>query len=609
MSSQDLSRRTALKLAAGAAGVAGIYTIYPGRRAFAAATEYNLAVETGRITVDGISSNAKMIGGSVPAPTLRWREGEEVVIYATNRMNEPTSIHWHGLLLAGVMDGAPGFNGFVAIAPGETYTYRFQIRQSGTYWYHSHSAMQEQMGMYGAIVIAPKEPETTAADRDYVVVLSDHTREDPRRVFANLKADAGYYNRGKRTLMDFFRDSKRDGLDATVKDRQDWADMRMDPTDLADVTGYSFLVNGKGPKDNWTGLFKPGERVRLRIINASAMSFFDVRIPGLPMTVLSADGQNVQPARVDEFRFGIGETYDVMVLPREDRAYTLFAEPIDRSGYARATLAPREGMQGEVPPMRPRTILTMEDMGMAHGGMAGMDHGSMKDGASRAMDHSKMGHGAPAAAPADAAKMDHSKMDHSKMEQPKPSAAPMAGMDHSKMGHAMPGKPATAAMPDRAVGWGDAGTLPGEKALSYADLRSARKATDLRPPTHEIEVRLNGIMERYMWNINGKPFGQEDAIRVAYGDRVRIKYVNTTMMAHPMHLHGMFVELENGQTDRMPRKHVTIVPPGKEVSVILTADEPGEWPFHCHLLYHMEAGMMTRFIVGPKNQAKKGEGK
>ncbi|HMP07723.1 MAG TPA: multicopper oxidase domain-containing protein, partial [Lacipirellulaceae bacterium] len=373
--------------------------------------------------------------------------------------------------------------------------------------------------------------------------------------------------------LDFFRDAKRDGLDATIKDRKEWGDMRMDPTDLADVTGYAFLVNGKGPADNWTGLFKPGERVRLRIINASAMSFFDVRIPGLPMTILSADGQNVQPVRVDEFRFGVGETYDVMVLPREDRAYTLFAEPIDRSGYARATLAPREGMQGEIPALRPRTILTMEDMGMAHGGMAGMDHSKMGSAPMAGMDHSKMG------------------------------SAPMAGMDHSKMGQTMPSS-ATAATPDRAVGWGDAGTRPGEKALSYADLRSARKATDVRPPTHEIEVRLNGIMERYMWNINGKPFGQEDAIRVAYGDRVRIKYINTTMMAH-----GMFVELENGQTERMPRKHVTVVPPGKEVSVVVTADEPGEWPFHCHLLYHMEAGMMTRFIVGPKQQAKTEAGK
>jgi CopA family copper-resistance protein len=596
---RKLHRRDALKLIGAGAGAAGIYAVYPGRRAFAADSTYELVVEQGRIVIDGISSNAKTMGGSVPAPTLRWREGEEVVIHATNRLREPTSIHWHGLLLAGVMDGAPGFNGFVAIGPGQTYTYRLRLRQSGTYWYHSHSAMQEQMGMYGAIVIAPKEGES-AADRDYVVVLSDHTREDPRRVFANLKADAGHYNRGKRTVMDFFRDANRDGFNQTMKDRAEWGEMRMDPTDLADVTGYQFLVNGKGPQDNWTGLFTPGERVRLRIINASAMSFFDVRIPGLPMTILSADGQNVQPVRVEEFRFGIGETYDVMVLPREDKAYTLFAEPIDRSGYARATLAPRQGMQGEIPKLRPRTILTMEDMGMAHGGMDHSGHGAASGGG--AMDHGKMGHGAPATAPADA-KMDHSKMDHSRMDHSKPSAAPMPGMDHSKMGHAMPGKSAAAA-PDRAIGWGDAGTLPGEKALTYADLRSARKATDLRTPTQEIEVRLNGIMERYMWNINGRPFGHDEAIRVRYGERVRIKYVNTTMMAHPMHLHGMFVELENGQTDRMPRKHVTIVPPGKEVSVILTADEPGEWPFHCHLLYHMEAGMMTRFIVGPKDERK-----
>ncbi|MGE0155268.1 MAG: copper resistance system multicopper oxidase [Reyranellaceae bacterium] len=604
-----LQRRDALKLIGAGAGAAGIYAVYPGRRAFAGVSTFELAVEQGRIVIDGVSSNARFMGGSVPAPILRWREGEEVVIHATNRMDQPTSIHWHGLLLAGVMDGAPGFNGFVAIQPGETYTYRFQLRQAGTYWYHSHSAMQEQMGMYGAIVIAPRDGEKAKADRDYVVVLSDHTREDPRRVFANLKADPGYYNRGKRTLMDFFRDTGRDGFNRTMRDRADWAEMRMDPTDLADVTGYQFLVNGKGPKDNWTGLFAPGERLRLRIINASAMSFFDVRIPGLPMTILSADGQDVQPVRVDEFRFGVGETYDVMVMPREDRAYTFFAEPIDRSGYARATLAPRAGMEGEIPALRPRTILTMADMGMAHGGMGhgGMDHGSMDHGATghSATGHGAMGHGATghgAMGHGSGGGMDHSKMDHSKMDH---SRMGHGGMQQGGMQHGMPASPPkSSAPPDRAVGWGDAGTRPGEKALSYADLRSARKNDDPRAPTQEIEVRLNGIMERYMWNINGRPFGHDEAIRVRYGERVRIRYVNTTMMAHPMHLHGMFVELENGQGERMPRKHVTIVPPGQEVSVILTADEPGEWPFHCHLLYHMEAGMMTRFVVGPKDERK-----
>jgi len=571
---QGLSRRDALKLAGVAAGAAGFAAVYPGRRSFATATRtFELAIETGRITVDGISSDAILMGGSVPAPTLHWQEGEEVVIHATNRLDEPSSIHWHGILLPGSMDGAPGFNGFLPILPGETFTYRFRLRQSGTYWYHSHSGAQEQAGMYGAIVIAPSGREPVRADRDYVVVLSDHTRERPMRVLANLKADPGYYNRGKRTLIDFFRDASRDGLGPTVRDRLDWGEMRMDPTDLADVTGYAFLVNGRGPEDNWTGLFSPGERVRLRFINASAMSFFDVRIPDLKMTVIAADGQNVQPVPVDEFRFGVGETYDVVVLPREEKAFTIFAESIDRSGFARATLAPRPGMLGPIPAQRPRTILSMADMGMAH---EGMDHGGMGHG-------SMAGHGGTGNTGAGRGTM----------------AQGMAGMDHSAMGHG--GMIAGAGEADRRpFGWADAATPPGQKALSYADLRSAIPAGDTREPSVEIEVRLTGIMERYMWSLNGRPFGKDEPIRVAYGDRVRMKFVNTTMMAHPMHLHGMFMELENGQDDRKPRKHVVVVPPGETVSVVLTADEPGDWPFHCHLLYHMESGMMTRFVVAPR---------
>jgi CopA family copper-resistance protein len=565
-SGHGISRRGALRLA----GAAGVFAVYPGRASFAsAAKEYALAVEAGRIVVDGIASNAMLMGGSVSAPTLRWREGEEVTIHATNRLGEPTSIHWHGLLLPGVMDGAPGFNAFVPIAPGETFTYRFKLRQNGTYWYHSHSGLQEQAGMYGAIVIEPQGRDPVRADRGYVVVLSDHTSEDPMRVMSKLKANPGYYNRGKRTLLDFFRDARADGFNAALKDRLEWGEMRMDPTDLADVTGYAFLVNGRGPQDNWTALFKPGERVRLRFINASAMSFFDVRIPGLPMTVVAADGQNVQPVRVDEFRFGVGETYDVVVLPREDRAFTIFAEPIDRSGFARATLAPREGMEGPIPEQRPRAILSMADMGMAHAGM----------------DHSAVGQGATGPGGAMAG------MDHSKMAMP--------GMDHSAMGHgAMPSTKGAGGQ--RPFGWADAATPPGTKALAYADLRSAAKNADAREARQEIEVRLTGIMDRYMWNLNGRPFGKEEPIRVNYGDRVRIKFVNETMMAHPMHLHGMFVEVENGQTDRRPLKHVVVVPPGQTVSVLLTADEPGDWPFHCHLMYHMAAGMMTRFVVGPK---------
>ena len=560
---ENLTRRGVLKLGA-AAGVAGSVWIYPGRRSFATADrELDLGIERTRITVDGVTSDAIAIGGSVPAPTLRWREGEEVVIHVTNRLDEPTSIHWHGLLLAGVMDGAPGFNGFSAIEPGDTYTYRFRLRQSGTYWYHSHSGMQEQAGMYGAIVIDPSEREPIRYDRDYVVVLSDHTQENPMRVYRNLKADSEYYNQGRRTLFDFFDDADRDGFGAAFRNRLDWGEMRMDPTDLADVTGYAFLVNGKGPQDNWTALFTPGDRVRLRIINASAMSFFDVRIPDLPMTVVAADGQYVVPVPVDEFRFGVGETYDVIVHPRDDRAYTLFAEPIDRSGYARATLATRPGVAGEIPPQRPRTILTMADMGMAHGDM---DHGGM----------------------------DHGAMD---------GRASPDGIDHAAMGHVMPTADGPIAMDGddgRPLGWADASTPPGARALSYNDLRSLSANPDLREPTREIELQLTGIMERYIWTLDGERFGDGDPVRVSYGDRVRLRFVNRTMMAHPMHLHGMFMELENGQTDRRPLKHVVMVPPGRTASVVLTADEPGDWPFHCHLLYHMAAGMMTRFIVEPQ---------
>ena len=553
-----MDRRTFLKMAA-AAGVAGAGLVYPGRRSFAAVSRnFDLNVEATRITVDGSTSPALAIGGSVPGPVLRWKEGEEVIIRVTNRLPEPTSIHWHGLLLAGTMDGSPGFNGFVAIDPGETYTYRFVLRQAGTYWYHSHSGGQEQSGMYGAIIIEPAAGEKIPADRDYVMLLSDHTSEHPDAILRRLKANPEAYVRAPRTIIDFFRDSVRDGIGATLEDRKMWAEMRMSPTDLSDVSGYQFLMNGRGASDNWTGLFKPGERIRLRFINGSAMTFFDIRIPELKMTVIAADGQDVISVPVDEFRIGIGETYDVLLNPKADRAYTIMAEPIDRSGYVRGTLAPREGMESAIPPQRPRTLLSMADMGS----MEGMDHGSMPGMAG--MDHSAM-----------------------------------AGMDHSKMpGMAMAPGSAVAARKDAPlVGWDEAGTPSGQRALRYEDLKSLVPGRDTREPTQEIRIVLDGQMNRYNWTLNGRRFDQAAPIRVRYNERVRIRYVNTTMMAHPMHLHGMFVELENGQTTRRPRKHVVIVRPGREASVILTANEPGDWPFHCHLMYHMNAGMMTRFVV------------
>ncbi len=559
-----LTRRGALKLAA-AAGAAGVVSVYPGRRLMANVDrDLDLAVAPRRIVVDGKEGDALAIGGSVPGPMLRWREGEEVVVRVTNRLSESTSIHWHGLLIDGYMDGAPGFNGFQPIQPGETFTYHFKLRQAGTYWYHSHSGMQEQAGMYGAIVIDPLDPDPVRVDRDYVVVLSDHTNEAPLTVLRNLKASPEYYNRGRRTLVDFFRDIGRRGLSATVNDRLEWAGMRMDPTDLADVTGYDFLVNGKGPEDNWTGLFEPGERVRLRFVNASAMSIFDVAIPGLPMTVIAADGQYVVPTKVDEFRFGVGETYDVIVRPTAAEAYTVMAEPIDRSGYARGTLAPKVGMAGAIPPRRPRATLSMADM---PAGAAGMDHGAMMAGGA------SMGDGAMAA--------------HD-------------GMSRMSMG----GEEGMGAMPAAGdaspVGWDQAGTPPGARRLVYADLKALKPSGDQRPPSREIEVKLTGIMDRYIWTLNGRKFGNEDVIRVTEGERVRLRFVNDTMMAHPMHLHGMFMELDNGRTERRPKKHVIVVPPGKTASALVTADEVGEWPFHCHLVYHMAAGMMTRFVVEPK---------
>jgi FtsP/CotA-like multicopper oxidase with cupredoxin domain len=530
--------------------------------ASAHAGEYRLTIDRQTVNVTGKPVQSLTINGQVPGPTLRFKEGEDVTIHVTNRLREDTSVHWHGLLLPGQMDGVPGLNGYPGIKPGQTYTYRFKIRQAGTYWYHSHSGTQEQAGLYGALVIDPAAPDVVQATRDYVVVLSDFTSEDSDEVLRNLKNDAGYYNYGKRTLGDFFDDARRDGFWGALRDRLDWGDMRMDPTDLSDVSGYTFLVNGKSPTQNWSGLFTPGERVRLRFINASAMSYFDVRIPGLKMIVIQADGQNVQPVPVDEFRIAVAETYDVIVVP-QDTAYTIMAEPIDRSGYARGTLAPREGMSAPIPPLRPRTVLNMSDMGMAHdmNDMKGMDHGS------GGMGH--MNHGG-----------DMKGGDHGGMH----------GTDHG----GKPEQPSSG--PPR--GWADAGTPPGMKALRYADLKSLLPQKDTRPAAREIVVRLGGNMERYIWTLNGRKASEADPIELHYGERVKLTFVNESMMAHPMHLHGMFVQLVNGQpADRLPNKHVVNVAPGSSYSAMLTADEPGEWAFHCHLLYHMNSGMMTKVVV------------
>lgn len=493
--------------------------------AYAKTSEYNLTIERLPVNITGKPIPKVTVNGGIPAPTLRFTEGDEALIHVTNKMDVATSIHWHGLLLPGEMDGVPSFNKFPGIMPGETFTYHFPIKQTGTYWYHAHSAGQEQDGLYGSIIAAPKK-ETTKAERDYVVVLSDFTEEESDEVMANLKMSSDYYGTARRTLGDFLSDVDSKGWDKAWKDAKDWGQMRMMMTDLADVTGYTFLVNGKSPQQNWTGLFKPGERVRLRFINASAMSFFDVRIPGLKMSVVQSDGQDIEPVAVDEFRFAPAETYDVIVTPKDNKAYTIAAEPIDRTGFAIGTLATSIGQQGEIPKQRERALLRMGDM-------------------------------------------------------------PMEDMGDMEMTPA-----------DMKSGWAETGTPEGDKALSYADLRYAGIQKDTRQPERTIDVKLGGNMERYIWTINGKKFSEAEPIKLRYSEHVRLTFTNETMMAHPMHLHGMFVQLENGQpAEKLPNKHTVIVPPAGTYSVLVTADAAGEWAFHCHLLYHMMSGMMRKVVV------------
>lgn len=544
-------------------------------------TEFNLEIGRTPANFTGAARMATTVNGSIPAPILRWREGDTVTLRVTNRLDEDTSIHWHGILLPTGMDGVPGLS-FPGIRPGETFTYRFQVRQSGTYWYHSHSGFQEQTGLYGAIVIEPRRADPVRAERDHVVLLSDWTDEDPMSVFRKLKVMPDYYNYIQPTVDNLIDDARKQGWASTLGERLMWQQMRMNQTDLADVSGatYTYLANGKSPAGNWTGLFKPGERVRLRFINGSAMTYFDVRIPGLKMTVVAADGLPVRPVEVDEFRIAVAETYDVIVEPAEDRAYTIFSQAMDRSGYARATLAPREGMQAEVPALDPAQVLTMMDMGMAHD-MPGMDHGAAgQQGA--AMDHGAMGG------------MDHAAMGHGSSEA-------SGGMVEVRHPYPAEHGPANSMLPDivttrlddPGVGLRD----NGRKVLTYADLRSMVEPEDNRAPTREIELHLTGNMDRYMWSFNGLKFSQAKPIVLKYGERVRFVLVNDTMMTYPIHLHGLWSDLESPDGNFQVRKHTISLNPAQRISYRVSADARGNWAYHCHLLYHMEAGMFRAVVV------------
>ena len=600
----------------------------------AAIKEYHLNINEQQVNVTGNPLKRITVNGKFTAPLLEFEEGDEAVIHVHNQLkNQDTSLHWHGLLLPGLMDGVPGFNNFKGIAPNGDFVYRFKVKQNGTYWYHAHSKGQEQDGLYGPLVIYPKGKIPVAAhektDRDYVVMLSDFHNSSSDSILKNLKKSAEYYQNRRETVSDVWKQVKAQGLKATWQDRSMWNQMRMLKTDMSDVTGYTFLVNGKTPEQNWTGNFKAGDKVRLRFINASAMSFFDVRIPNLKMTVVSADGQPVKPVAIDEFRIGTAETYDVIVEPTQSN-YQIEAESIDRSGFAIGTLHD-ENTQAvgpvQIPASRPRALLTMDDMGMSHGGKSDQHAGhqmtmqhdmssmpEMKKETSQAnhdhtmmkMDHDMKG----MSSDGHDHSMMHMKHDMSAMPEMNHDMQAMSSSEHDhammNMSHEKPAQSENKRKKDEPVyGWANASTPVGMKALQYSDLQSLTPQPDTRASERELVIRLGGNMERYIWTINGKKFSDTTPLQVKYGERIRLRFVNDSMMAHPMHLHGMFMQLENGQkAENLPNKHTIIVPPGKTVTALLTADALGEWAIHCHLLYHMSAGMMNKLIVAQVNDSQ-----
>ena len=643
-----LSRRRFIQGVAAVGGLAGVAgTMRPGTAlAFAermpalSGNLFDLTLGPSAVNITGRNATATAFNAALPGPILRWREGDTVTLRVTNRLAETTSVHWHGIISTANMDGVPGLS-FGGIKPGETFVFRIPVRQRGTYWYHSHSMYQEQTGAYGPIVIEPRAGYPQHFDRDYVVQLSDWSDTRPARIVSNLKMQSDYYNFHQRTVGSFVAEARDKGLGATIADRLAWGRMRMDPTDIADVSGYTYtyLLNGTPPRANWTGLFRPGERVRLRFINSAAMTFFDVRIPGLAMTVVAADGNDVAPVTVDEFRIGVAEVYDVIVEPRDDRAYTIFAQSEDRTGFARGTLATRPGVTAPIPPMDPRPLRTMADMGMGNmgmggmhaaggGGMAGMDMSgrAMAGAGQEGHEAPPMDHGGMTGMAAGGAMsgMDHGGMGHGARAMGSPaSPVPTPVVTSPTMGH--PGGTGHVGRPGLTGNSGDAlgarldgsvevdnvAMMPtnrldqpgiglennGRRVLDYTDLRALRPSTDRRPPSHEVVLRLTGNMERYIWGFDGKKFSEAEPIHLRLGERTRFTLINDTMMEHPIHLHGMWSELENGHGDYRPFKHTVIVKPGGKLSYLTTPDVPGMWAFHCHLLYHMEMGMFRVVVV------------
>ena len=647
----SVSRRDFVKSAGALTALAGMQTLLPGwaqaspgrpaqaglqalepTRRVGNRVEYDLEIARKAFEVGGRETRAIALNGTVPGPLIRLQEGEDVVLRYHNKLDKTSSIHWHGLLIPNQYDGVPEVN-YPGVPPGETFEAGpFEVRQYGTYWYHSHSGVQEQLGQLGPLLIDPAGEQPFDYDRELVVVLSDWTFQDPNQIFANLKKGEEYYNFQKRTVGEFWSDVSEEGFFSTLKDRLSWDRMRMSPTDLQSVRGqtYTYLMNGQAPDANWTGLFEPGERVRLRFINASFATIFDVRVPGLEMEVIQASGQNVEPVTTDEFRIGTAERYDVIVEPTEEKAYTVFAESLSRSGYARGTIAPEKGMEAPVPDERERPELTMADMGMMHGGMEGMDgDGDMQSEGMDGMNHSDMGH----------SDMDHGEKEKSEMDMS--GAGATAGGMAGKMASSEDG---SALRPDRreevVSGLRPPGTLPapvkhdpdndhgpaeagvpmmtrsrlhepgvglgndGRRVLTYDQLRALDEKEEFRAPDREIELHITGNMERFIWSIDGTEFSDAGPVCINRGERTRLTLVNDTMMNHPMHLHGMFMELENGHGERAPLIDTVTVKPAERVSLLIDGDEPGPWFFHCHIIWHMKAGLARVVYVEPPEDQK-----
>ena len=583
----SVDRRNLLRGAAFASGSLMLAPLFPAWAKSGSHGLHSLAGQPGVLSGNNIevsvgqsafrlgkkTGHAYTINGTLPGPLIRLQEGQNVKLVVRNTLEEDTSVHWHGMLLPFQMDGVPGVS-YPGIAPGESFTYEFPMKQHGTYWYHSHSHMQEAMGMYGALIVDPAGKDPIAYDREHVLILSDWSFTHAHVNFRKQKQKAGYFNKRKQTFAGLAK-----GKDQPLSERMMWGQMLMDPTDIADVTGayYHYLINGHDSMGNWTGIFQPGERVRLRIINAAAMSNFNIRVPGLPMTIVASDGLPLTPVETDEFQIAVAETWDVIIEPKEAVPYAFIAESIDRSGQCRATLAPQMGMVAPIPQLRERPLLTMKDMGMDHGSgggdMAGMDHSNMTPEEMAAMDSGT------------------GKMDHGSMNMRDPSVAPQV-----KMG---PGVASLAPMPLDRNGERPTGLekVP-HRVLTLNQLRALEPNPDQRTPSREIDVHLTANMERYMWSMDGEKYSEKsDPLPFRHNERVRVNLINHTMMPHPIHLHGHFFEVVNGQKGQYPRKNVVNVLPGAKVTFDFTADAMGDWAFHCHMLMHMHAGMFRVVTV------------